>query len=177
MYTGRKRFGQILQKINSQVDWDARSNVDYWRREPAADSRRLFPGIRHRTVNDKGRAAMKNFLKNYSLSIVLGILFLLSWGVQSWAGWQRYAGEQAEKGQQATILGSNGYVWEWSEATFENWQSEFLQLLTFVVLTSFLIHKGSHESKDGDEELKEMIRQLHKRLDKLETGGRKTAAR
>ncbi|MBX9573755.1 MAG: hypothetical protein K2X77_32965 [Candidatus Obscuribacterales bacterium] len=120
---------------------------------------------------------MTQFLKNYSLSIVLAILFIVSWGIQSFAGWQRYASEQKEKGQQATIMGSDGYVWEWSEATFENWQSEFLQLLTFVVLTSFLIHKGSHESKDGDEELKQMIGQIQKRLDKMEGKGTRSAAR
>jgi hypothetical protein len=50
----------------------------------------------------------------------------------------------------------------------ENWQSEFLQLLTFVVLTSFLIHRGSHESKDTDEEMMAMLKSIDRRLRKLE---------
>jgi hypothetical protein len=37
------------------------------------------------------------------------------------------------------------------QATFENWESEFLQMLLFVVLTIFLRQKGSSESKSCDE--------------------------
>jgi hypothetical protein len=42
-----------------------------------------------------------------------------------------------------------GYVTSGSfvEATFENWESEFLQMAAYVVLTVFLRHKGSAESK------------------------------
>ena len=91
---------------------------------------------------------MRHLWKNYNLSIVLGALFLLSWAVQTWAGWMNFQADQLGHGQAAEIFGPSGYVWKWTAATFENWQSEFLQLLTFVVLTAFLIHKGSHESKD-----------------------------
>jgi hypothetical protein len=51
----------------------------------------------------------------------------------------------------------------------ENWQSEFLQLLTFVVVTTFLIHKGSHESKDTDDEMMAMLKRIEARLKALET--------
>lgn len=80
----------------------------------------------------------------------------------------KYSNEQQSRGQQVSIFGKDGYIWDWSQATFENWQSEFLQLLSFVLLTSFLIHKGSHESKDGDEEMKALIVSLHERLHKIE---------
>ena len=33
----------------------------------------------------------------------------------------------------------------WVQATMENWQSEFLQLFTMVVVTGFLIHRGSEK--------------------------------
>lgn len=111
---------------------------------------------------------MGRLFKDYGLSIVLGILFLVSWGLQTWTGWVAFAAEEATHGQAAQVFGNGGYVWHWAGATMENWQSEFLQLLTFVVLTSFLIHKGSHESKDGDEELKAMIKDVQKRLAKME---------
>jgi hypothetical protein len=52
-----------------------------------------------------------------------------------------------------TSLARMGYIWPWAQATFENWQSEFLQLFAFVALTTFLIHKGSPESKDSDEQM------------------------
>ena len=38
------------------------------------------------------------------------------------------------------------------EATMENWESEFLQMFLFIVLTAFLYQKGSAESKKLDEE-------------------------
>jgi hypothetical protein len=91
--------------------------------------------------------------RDYSLSLVLAALFLVSWGLQTWTGWVEFVAEQQAHGQAAAVFGADGYVWSWGQATFENWQSEFLQLLTFVTLTSFLVHKGSHESKtDGEEQ-------------------------
>lgn len=50
----------------------------------------------------------------------------------------------------------------------ENWQSEFLQLLTFVVLTSFLIHRGSHESRDTDDEMKAQLDRMEARLERID---------
>jgi hypothetical protein len=41
--------------------------------------------------------------------------------------------------------------------TFENWQSEFLQVASLIVLTTYLIYKGSPESRDGDEALKQKV--------------------
>ena len=39
---------------------------------------------------------------------------------------------------------ATGHPWE---AVFENWESEFLQMAVFVLLTTFLIQKGSPESR------------------------------
>ncbi len=112
---------------------------------------------------------MKRLWTNYNLSIVLAVLFLASWAVQTWTGWVHFRAEEAAHGQIPQFFGSSGYVWEWAAATFENWQSEFLQLLTFVVLTSFLIHKGSHESKDTDDEMMAVLRRMEHRLEALES--------
>ena len=60
---------------------------------------------------------------------------------------------QQAQGETAQLFGSSGYFWSWMASTFENWQSEFLQLFTMVLLTAFLIHRGSTESKDSDDEL------------------------
>ena len=40
---------------------------------------------------------------------------------------------------------------KWAEATFKNWESEFLQMGMYVVLTVFLFQRGSSESKPIDE--------------------------
>jgi hypothetical protein len=96
---------------------------------------------------------MKRFLRDYGLGVVLAGLFLFSWIGQSLSGWVEFAAEQQAHGQVAQLLGADGYVWPWLQSTMENWQSEFLQLFTMAVLTAFLVHKGSTESKDGDAEV------------------------
>lgn len=103
---------------------------------------------------------MKLF-KNYGLSIVLFLLFLFSWVGQGLFQWGEFVNSQQEHNQPVKI---EEFVNELGAATLENWQSEFLQLLTFVVLTSFLIHKGSHESKDSDEEMKKLLEKIDKKL-------------
>src|SRR5688572_19124318 len=113
---------------------------------------------------------MKNLWKKYNLSIVLGFLFLVAWALQTWTGWMHFAAEQKEHGQTAQWFGDGGYIWDWAQATMENWQSEFLQLLSFVVLTSFLIHKGSHESKDSSETMQQSLDRIDGRLRRLESG-------
>lgn len=104
-------------------------------------------------------------LGDYGLSIVLAFLFLISWAIQTWAGWHKYADDQIDHGKQAEL---SGYLHPWLESTFENWQSEFLQLLTFVILTALLIHKGSHESKDEDVKVEEQLNRIEEKLDRLE---------
>jgi hypothetical protein len=52
--------------------------------------------------------------------------------------------------------------------SFENWQSEFLQLLAFVVFTSFLIFKGSPESRDGQDEMVAALERIERRLAEIE---------
>jgi len=112
---------------------------------------------------------LKRLWQDYNLSIILSALFLVSWGLQTWAGWVKFSANQEEHQQVAELFGPSGYVFEWLSATMENWQSEFLQLLTFVVLTASFIHRGSHESKDSDEELKAMLRRIEERLAKIKS--------
>lgn len=49
------------------------------------------------------------------------------------------------------------YVVEFSQSTMENWQSEFLQLFSFVLLSALLIHRGSGESRDSDERIEQAL--------------------
>jgi hypothetical protein len=115
---------------------------------------------------------MRRIWRDYNLSIVLTALFLVCWVLQTWMGWVEFAAEQRAHGEVARWLGDSGYFWRWGEATFENWQSEFLQLTTFVVFTAFLIHRGSHESRDGDDELRGMVEEIRDRLERMERAER-----
>jgi hypothetical protein len=113
---------------------------------------------------------MTRLWRDRGLGIVLAVLFLGSWITQAWTGWQVFVAEQATHGETAKWFGSGGYIWEFGVATMENWQSEFLQLFTFIVLTSFLIFRGSPESKEGQDEM--MVR-----LDRIEAALRSNDAR
>lgn len=108
---------------------------------------------------------IKSFFKDYNLSIVLFILFILSWFAQLVFQYQEYKGNQQIHNQPAVV---SEFVPEFLSSTFENWQSEFLQLLSMVVLTSFLIHKGSHESKDSDEKVDAALARIEERLQKID---------
>lgn len=107
-------------------------------------------------------------LRDYGLSIVLAVLFLVSWLLQSTTGWVEFVAEQQAQGQPAQLFGGSGYFWPWMQSTFENWQSEFLQLFTMVVLVSFLIHRGSQQSKDSDEQLRAQLDEMEERLLRIE---------
>src|SRR5688572_25759993 len=91
---------------------------------------------------------MRKIWKNNSLSIVLFGLFFLCLLGQYVAGFYTHNEEQRQhRAPEATFA---GYVLEghFLEALFENWESEFLQISAFVVLTAFLFQKGSAESKE-----------------------------
>jgi hypothetical protein len=107
---------------------------------------------------------MRRFFKNYGLSVALALLFLASWALQTYTGWKHYRAEQEQHQQQAMVFGEGGYFWEWGEATFENWQSEFLQLLAFVILSTYLIHRNSPQSRDSDDEMMEKLDRIEKML-------------
>jgi hypothetical protein len=106
--------------------------------------------------------------KHYGLSITLAALFLVSLGLQTWMGWQHFVAEQQAHGEAAVPFGDGGYLWQLGEATFENWQSEFLQLFTFVVLTAFLVHRNSHESPDTDYDTEASLRRIEAKVDALD---------
>jgi hypothetical protein len=94
---------------------------------------------------------MSAFLRNNSLSIVFITLFLVSLAGQWLTGFKEYNKEQIEKGQPPLTLGEYSKSGHFIQATFENWESEFLQMALFVLLTISLRQKGSSESKKMEE--------------------------
>jgi DNA-binding transcriptional regulator GbsR (MarR family) len=114
---------------------------------------------------------MSEFVKNHALSLVLAGLFIGSWLLQSVSGWVEFVSEQQSHGEAAQLFGASGYFWSWMQSTFENWQSEFLQLFAMVVLTAFLVHKASHESRDGQEEIKMAVLRIEERVLEMEKKG------
>ena len=110
---------------------------------------------------------MKRLWRDYNLSVVLGLLFVVTWIGQLITQWFTFASEQQEHNQPLQV---GQFLWEFWQSTLENWQSEFLQLFSFVVLASLFIHKGSAESKDSDEQMQKSLDRIEKRLKALESG-------
>ncbi len=94
---------------------------------------------------------MQRFLKNNSLSLAAFGLFLLSLLGQALSGAHVYNDNALEHGRAAVGFASYLGTGEFTEALFENWESEFFQMAVFVVITKFLVQKGSSESKKPEE--------------------------
>ena len=87
------------------------------------------------------------WIRDRALTLVLMAMFLLFLVGQMLTGLAEYNGEQEQHGLAAVTMTDylgTGHFWE---ATFENWESEFLQMGVFVLLTTILIQKGSPESR------------------------------
>jgi hypothetical protein len=94
---------------------------------------------------------MPSFFKNNGLSIVFLGLFIVSIAGQFFTGFNEHNKQRKEDGQQPIPMGTYVTSGHFVQATFENWESEFLQMALFVVLTVSLRQKGSSESKKMDE--------------------------
>ncbi|MCW1430296.1 DUF6766 family protein [Novosphingobium sp. JCM 18896] len=88
--------------------------------------------------------------KANGLTIVLLLLFAVSIGGQLIAGWRVTLEDQLRHGAPTIGLAAYAASPEFVAAVFENWESEFLQMSTYVVLTAMLFQRGSAESKDPD---------------------------
>jgi hypothetical protein len=90
---------------------------------------------------------LRTAIYSNSLIIVMGLVFIGSWFAQSVTGWTEFNQEQATHGEpDVSWIGYVGSSTFW-ESTLQNWQSEFLAIGSFAVLTIFLRQRGSPESK------------------------------
>ena len=98
---------------------------------------------------------MKKWLRDNGLSLVFILLFILAMAGQAITGWKVHNEEREEDGKSPISLTAYFNSGHFIQATFENWESEFLQMAVFVVLTISLRQKGSSESKklEGEEEV------------------------
>jgi hypothetical protein len=111
--------------------------------------------------NEKKRTGIRKTFANFALSIVLVILFFTSWVAQGIAEWQTFVDEQRAH-QEPVEVGN--FVAQFAQSTLENWQSEFLQLFSFVVLAALYLHRGSAESRDSDDRMEESLKRIEAKL-------------
>jgi hypothetical protein len=94
---------------------------------------------------------MKRFLRENSLGLVFGALFLIVLAGEAIAGHADFNQQQLTDG-----LPTISFARYLSSASFgadvaENWQSEYLQFFLYIFLTVWLLQKGSPESKSLDQ--------------------------
>lgn len=91
------------------------------------------------------------FVRDNGLTIVLVAATIGTLVGMTVSGLSVYNEELAEHRLPATTFASYVASGHFLSALFENWESEFLQMSAYVVLTAFLFQRGSAESKDPDQ--------------------------
>ena len=93
---------------------------------------------------------MKRLFRHHGLSLTLFVIFSGILAGQFAVGRLEHNEERAKEGERALSAAEYFRSPHFLEATMENWESEFLQMCMFVVLTVWLHQKGSAESNDPD---------------------------
>lgn len=99
----------------------------------------------------------RRWVYDHALGLTFTGLWLLFWVGQTWANWAEYAGDSHAHQQAVTAA---GFLAFWGGRTLENLQSEMFQLASFVILSAYLLYRGSPESRDSDDRLEAKVDQL-----------------
>jgi uncharacterized protein DUF6766 len=93
------------------------------------------------------KSARRSWIRENSLLVVMGSIWIGTWFAQSVTGWTAYNNEQSDHHEQA--VNWLGYITsaDFWETTLQNWQSEFLAVGSMAVLAIYLRQRGSPESK------------------------------
>jgi hypothetical protein len=110
------------------------------------------------------RTGERPIWREFGLGLILMVLFFVSWVGHGVVEWQVFVDDQSSHGEPAEI---GDFAAEFGKSTLENWQSEFLQLFSFVVLAALYVHRGSAESKDSEENIEASLRRIEEHLGTL----------
>lgn len=97
--------------------------------------------------------------KKYGFAWITGALFIASFTGHWVLGWVAYVEQQTSLGLPAQV---GPYLIEAVRDTLENWQSEFLQVAWQVAGLSFLLYKGSPQSRDTSDRVEGKIDRIAK---------------
>jgi hypothetical protein len=105
----------------------------------------------------KRKQAPAKTLRDNALGLVMFGLFAVFLVGQTLAGWRHHNDEQSQHGQSRATLGQYVRSGDFLESVAENWESEFLQMAAFILLSAVLVQRGAGESKkpSGDEHEKD----------------------
>jgi hypothetical protein len=117
-------------------------------------------GTMARSIQNEKKTSLRLW-KNFGLSLGFCALFFMSWIGQGIAQWQKFTDEQRQHKEPVEV---GDFTSDFLQSTMENWQSEFLQLFSFTVMASVLIHKGSAESRDGGDTVQAALKRIEDKL-------------
>ncbi|MFL6177293.1 MAG: DUF6766 family protein [Ornithinibacter sp.] len=110
-----------------------------------------------RMLSDNGSKGKPRFPKAYGFGIVTLGLFVLSWTGQFFMQLAVVRNESSQHGQPFEWP---DFLAQFFSSTFENWQSEFLQLVWQAAGLTLLLFWGSSQSKESDERIEVKIDRL-----------------
>jgi len=93
---------------------------------------------------------MKRFLRDNSLTLGFGLIFLAALLAQALVGHHEFNNEQIAHHSPTISLGRYLTSSSFGSDVMENWQSEYLQFTLFILGTVWLLQRGSPESKELD---------------------------
>ena len=93
---------------------------------------------------------LRGFARDNGLSLFFGVLFLAALVLQAISGHASFNDEQRQHDSAGISLGRYVTSAQFAVAVLENWQSEYLQFTLFILLTVWLLQRGSPESKEMD---------------------------
>jgi hypothetical protein len=92
--------------------------------------------------------SVRRFVRECSLSLFFGSIFLLALVGQGVAGWKQFNNDQVAEGLGRITLPDYLASADFAVDVSENWQSEYLQFLLYIVATVWFLQRGSPESKE-----------------------------
>jgi hypothetical protein len=110
-----------------------------------------MPTTEEGAVSNFGRP---RFAKAYGFGLITVVLFLLSWTGQAVA---QYFVVQEDAYQHGFPFELSEFLWQFAASTFENWQSEFLQLLWQAAGLAMFLYWGSSQSRESDERIEKKL--------------------
>jgi Domain of unknown function (DUF6766) len=111
---------------------------------------------------DREEHRTDSFWSRNALSLACFAIFAVVLVAQSLTGWRTAVADAVQHGGSDISYWTYLTTGHFAEATFENWESEFLQMAAFVLLTAYLLQRGSGQSKKERDDPRDEDPRLHR---------------
>jgi hypothetical protein len=102
---------------------------------------------------------MRRFVRDHSLSLFFLVIFLAALVGQAIAGHILHNEDATAHGEETISIWRYVVSSDFGQAVMENWQSEYLQFMLFMLATVWLIERGSPESKEPGKQGRETLKE------------------